>query len=53
MDEDMTGSIIEGLAQADPVEMKKKEQEENDKAAAEAAKDLFDEFGDQPAEAPP
>ena len=53
MDEDTTGAILEGLAQADPVEQKRLEKEENDKAAADAAKDLFDEFGDQPAEAPP
>jgi len=52
MDEDTTSAIVEGLAQADPAVQRKNEQEENDRAADEAAKDLFDEFGDQPASAP-
>jgi hypothetical protein len=52
MDEDTTNSIIEGLAQADPIAQKAQEQEDNDKAAAEAAKDLADEFGDVPASEP-
>lgn len=46
MNQDTTSAIIEGMVQSDPVEMMQKEKEENDRAAAEAAKDLFDDFGE-------
>lgn len=33
------------------MEMKRREKEENDRAAAEAAKDLYDDFGENPGSA--
>lgn len=52
MNQDTTSAIIEGMVQSDPVEMMQKEKEENDRAAAEAAKDLFDDFGEPAASSP-
>jgi len=52
MNEDTTSAILEGMVQSDPQEMAQKENEENDRAAAEAARDLYDDFGEQPAQAP-
>ena len=49
MDSDTTSAIVEGLAQADPQAIMQKEKEENDRAAAEAAKDLDDDYGESPA----
>ena len=45
MDSDTTSAIVEGLAQADPQAIMQKEKEENDRAAAESAKDLDDDYG--------
>lgn len=49
MDSDTTSAIVEGLAQADPQAIMQKEKEENDRAAAEAARDLDDDYGEAPA----
>lgn len=49
INQDTNAAIVEGLVQSDPVAMMQKEKEENERAAAEAAKDLYDDFGEQPA----
>lgn len=51
INQDTTSAIVEGLVQSDPDQIMKKENEENEKAASDAAKDLYDDFGEEPSAA--
>jgi len=53
MDGETTSQILEGLARADAAARAEGEKAEYDAAAAEAARDLYDDYGESPAQRTP